>query len=89
MLGWSHFPHRVVEWFTQRKTAREVGEEALAVAHGRVREFRSGVDESRGIDDFVEIREESDEGDKKAVAPVVVEDGVAAKMWVYDARHLE
>ncbi|KAI9012899.1 inner membrane protein import complex subunit Tim54-domain-containing protein [Gaertneriomyces semiglobifer] len=80
--GWKGFPSRIYGWFTERDTAKEVGQEALKIALGRVRPFRQD-DIQRGATDLFVHPEWTDE-DKKIVENVRIDDGVVGKLHIYD-----
>ncbi|KAJ3045674.1 mitochondrial import inner membrane translocase subunit tim54 [Rhizophlyctis rosea] len=86
LTGWLNFPLRIFNFFTQRNTAREVGEEALKVAFGRVQEFKVGEDEALGSKDVTEHgigKDELTEEEKRSIDEVHVAPEVGIRLWIY------
>ncbi|TPX63287.1 hypothetical protein SpCBS45565_g06714 [Spizellomyces sp. 'palustris'] len=81
--GWTGFPRRVYGWFTERETAREIGEEALKVAFGRVREFDVDRDPILGSKD-VYVNKEWSEEQKKSAESVEIPRTVGEKLYIYN-----
>lgn len=79
--GWSGFPKRIYGWFTERKTAKEIGEESLKVCFGRARDFKAD-DANLGAKDLYIDDDWSDEL-KGAVEEVHVPEEVAEKLYIY------
>ena len=86
LTGWLNFPLRIFNFFTQRHTAREIGEQALKVAFGRVRPFEVGVDEDLGSKDVTDHgigKEELTEVEKRSNEEIRVAPEVGKRLWIY------
>ncbi|KAJ3171576.1 mitochondrial import inner membrane translocase subunit tim54 [Geranomyces variabilis] len=81
--GWTGFPRRIFGWFNERHTAREIGEEALRVAFGRVRPFERDADPALGAA-HIYVHDDWEDVHKEIVKEVEVEPWLAEKLWVYE-----
>ncbi|KAJ3010031.1 mitochondrial import inner membrane translocase subunit tim54 [Thoreauomyces humboldtii] len=79
--GWTGFPKRIYGWFTERDTAREIGEEALLIAFSRVRDYHA-EDAGKGAEDIY-VHEDWDDIHKDIVRDVTLSESVAHKLFVY------